>query len=200
MANRVSDWFFFGELFGDGPGEGKAVERRGAAADFVQQHQAIRCRIVQNIRRLGHLDHESRATTGEIIRRTDARENPIDRADARTVRRDETAAIGKQHDQRRLAHVSGFTAHVRAGDEQHLPRGRERRVIVDEVIDGFLNNGMAARPNIYAALVGESRRDIVQRDGAFGQRTQHINFSDGARGALQGADVRQQLLQLYFVQ
>jgi len=46
------------QMLNDAPRERKPVERARAAADFVQHDQAARGGVVQNIRRLGHLNHE----------------------------------------------------------------------------------------------------------------------------------------------
>src|ERR1700710_469999 len=59
----------------DGPGEREAIEGRGATADFIHEHEACwRC-IVENGRRLGHLDHERGTSSGEIVGGADARED-----------------------------------------------------------------------------------------------------------------------------
>ena len=83
------------ELVRDRPREREAVEGRGAAADLVDQHQALRRRAVQDRRRLGHLDHERRAPAGEIVGGADARVDRVERADARRARRHERAAVAR---------------------------------------------------------------------------------------------------------
>ena len=62
---------------GAGPGERQAVEGAGAAADLVHQHQASVGGVVQDVRGLGHFQHERRAAAGEIVRGADAREDPV---------------------------------------------------------------------------------------------------------------------------
>ncbi len=73
------------EFARDRPGERQAVERGRAAADLVDQHEALRRRAVQDRRRFGHLDHERRAAAGEIVGGADARVDRVERADRRRV-------------------------------------------------------------------------------------------------------------------
>ena len=47
-----------GQMLGHGPGQRQAIERRGAPADFIQNHQAAHGRVVTNVGGLGHFDHE----------------------------------------------------------------------------------------------------------------------------------------------
>ena len=61
------------------PGERQSIEGARAAADFVHQNEAPLGCVVQDIRRLGHLQHERRATARQIVRGADAREDPIQR-------------------------------------------------------------------------------------------------------------------------
>jgi hypothetical protein len=50
------------EIFRDTPSNGEPVECRGAASDFIQDHQALLRGIVENVGRLVHFNHESRLT------------------------------------------------------------------------------------------------------------------------------------------
>jgi hypothetical protein len=65
---------------GGRPGQRQPVEGAGAAADLVHQHQAALGGVVQDVRGLGHLDHEGGAAAGEVVRRADAREDAVERA------------------------------------------------------------------------------------------------------------------------
>src|SRR5216117_2708333 len=49
-----------GQPVGDSPGQRETVERRCAAADLVDQHEAFGRGAVQDVRGLGHLDHDRR--------------------------------------------------------------------------------------------------------------------------------------------
>ncbi len=68
--------------------------------DLVEQDQAAPGRMVQDIRRLFHLDHERRLAAGERIGRADARKDAVDNADLRLGRRHKAAHLGEDHDQR----------------------------------------------------------------------------------------------------
>ena len=78
--------YVFAHVMRGGPGERQTVEGARAAADLVHEHQAVLGRVMQDVRRLGHLDHEGRAAAGKIVRRADAGEDAVDRADQRSRR------------------------------------------------------------------------------------------------------------------
>ncbi len=159
---------------------------RRAAADFVEQHEALRRRVVQDVRRFAHLHHEGRSAAAEVVGGTDAREDTIDRADTRRTRRHEAAGVGEQHDERGLAHVRRFAAHVRAGDDQHAPRRVETQVVRDErravnVFDHQVSAGVDVEPG----FVAEVRRDELESSGAFGHRREHVEFGERRRAGAQ---------------
>ena len=82
-----------------------AVVGAGAAADLVEDDQAARRRVVQDVRRLHHLDHERALARGQVVLRADAGEDAVDQADARRLRRDEGADLRQQRDQRDLPEI-----------------------------------------------------------------------------------------------
>jgi hypothetical protein len=53
------------------------------AADLVEDHEAAVGRVVEDVRGLGHLDHEGRRAAREVVARADAREDAVDDADRR---------------------------------------------------------------------------------------------------------------------
>ena len=83
-------------------------------------------RLVQDRRRLDHLDHEGRAPAREVVGGADAREQPVDDAEMRVAGRHEGADLGEHGDQRVLAQVGRLAAHVGAGDEEDAPPGLRR--------------------------------------------------------------------------
>ncbi len=94
----------------------------------------------------------------------------------------ETADMREQHDQRGLAHIGRFAAHVRAGDDQHAPGIVEGQVVRFEWIAAhLLDDRMAAAHDADAAALDQLRRLPVQRVGALGQIGEHIEF--GYRGS-----------------
>ena len=72
-------------------------------------------RLVQDRRRLDHLDHEGRAAARQIVGGADAAEQAIDDADMGGPRRHEGADLGQHGDQRVLAQEGRFAGHVGAG-------------------------------------------------------------------------------------
>ena len=128
-----AELFPVGAVFEHRARNGHPVERRRAAANFVQNEQGIRRCVFQNVGDLVHLDHERRLAGRQIVRRADAREQLVHDADARRARGDEAAHLGHQHDQRDLAHVGRFAGHVRAGDDRDAAALRaEVRVVRHE--------------------------------------------------------------------
>ena len=75
-----------GEPVRDRPRQRQAVEGRRAAADLVDQHEALRRRAVQDVRGLRHLDHERRAPAGEVVGGADPRVDRIERPEPRAAR------------------------------------------------------------------------------------------------------------------
>ena len=108
---------FVVQKFRHAPGDGETVEGRSAAADLIENDEAPLGRVVHDIRRLVHLDHEGRLAAGKIVARADARENAIDQPDLRARSRDKTADLRHQDDQRDLPDVGRFAGHVRSGDD-----------------------------------------------------------------------------------
>ena len=105
------------QMFDRRPGDGEAVEGRGAAADLVENDEAPLRRLIEDRRRLHHLDHEGRAPARQIVGGADAAEQAIDDADMRALRRHERAHLREDRDQRVLAQEGRFAGHVGTGDE-----------------------------------------------------------------------------------
>src|SRR5207247_7277045 len=97
--------------------DAEPIERRCPSADLIQNDETSLRRVVDDVRSFIHLDHESRLPTREIVIGADASENAIDQANLRAFRRDETADLRHQHNQCDLTDVSGFSRHVRTGDD-----------------------------------------------------------------------------------
>ena len=85
-----------------GPGNRKPVIGRSAAADLVEDDEALLRRLGKNGGGLDHLDHEGRAAAGEIIRRADAAEQAIDDPNFGAGCRDERSCLGEHCDERGL--------------------------------------------------------------------------------------------------
>ena len=99
-----------------GPSDGEAVIGGGAAADFIQNHQAARPSTVENGRRFHHFHHEGGAPPRQIVGRPHPREKTVHHAHARAFRWHEETSMGHHRDQRILSQERAFTRHVGAGE------------------------------------------------------------------------------------
>src|SRR5665213_1036747 len=81
----------------------ESVVGRGPPPHLVQDHQRGTCRVVEDIRGLGHLDHKGRHTGGDVVVGAHASKDPVGQADDRALRRDEAPALRQQHDDGPLA-------------------------------------------------------------------------------------------------
>ena len=71
------------EIFGHGPGDAQAIEGARATSDFIEDDQAARGGVVQDIGRLVHLNHKGALAASEIVARADAGENAVKQPDHR---------------------------------------------------------------------------------------------------------------------
>ena len=172
------------------PGDRQPVEGGGAAADLVQDDQRAAARLIEDGGGLHHLDHEGGAPARQIVGGADAREQPVDHADARELRRHERAHLGEDGDQRVLAQEGRFAGHVGAGDQPDAAgrlafRRREIAVVGDEgravLRQRLLDHGMAA------ALDDEVERGIDMRarevalGGKMGEAACHVEPAQAPR-------------------
>ena len=79
--------------------------------------------LIEDRRRLDHLDHEGRAAAGEVVGGADPAEQAIDDADMGRLGRHERADLREHDDQRVLAEVGGLAGHVRPGHDQDAGAG-----------------------------------------------------------------------------
>ena len=187
----------------DGPGQRQAVEGGGAAADLVHQHQARRRGVVQDVGGLGHLDHEGRAPAGEVVGGADAREDLVDRRRCARVRAGtKRAAVREQRDQRDLAHVGRFAAHVGAGDQQHAGAPATSRVsLAMKCVDLRFDHRMAAAFDLDHRLVARTRARHSRASARARRRSASRSSSASARGdALQRGDVRRERVEQLLVE
>ena len=186
---------------GRGPRERQAVEGARTTSDFVHEDQAlVRC-VVQNRGGLGHFDHEGRATAGEIVGCTNARENSIERPDTQFVGRYETANVREYRDQGSLSHVRRLAAHVRTCDDDQALRCIQRHVICHEWrIDDLLDDEMTSALDFDAGLVCDLRLRHAKRVGALRETQQDIEFGDSERRLLQVGKHLEQRVEEHFVQ
>ena len=103
------------------PGNRQPVEGCGPAPDLVEDDKGALAGLIEDRGGLHHLHHEGRAPAGKIVGGPDPREQAVDDADARLLRRHEAPHLGEHRDQRVLAQVSRLARHVGAGDEIDAP-------------------------------------------------------------------------------
>ena len=105
------------QVFRNCPGQRQSVKCRGAATDFIHQHQRVFCGAMQDGCRFCHLYHEGGTSSGQIVCCTNTGENSVDRAYACAVCRYIATHISEQGDQGDLTHKGRFTTHIRAGNQ-----------------------------------------------------------------------------------
>ena len=164
-----------------------AVIGRSAAADLVQDQQAVSGRVLQNVRHLAHLHHEGGLPARQIVRRADAREHAVHHADVRGGRGHERADLRHDRDQRHLPHIGGLARHIRTGDDSDAVFAPvENGIVRDEQAVGqhFLHDRMTAVPDLDAVGEIHDRTGVVIVTGDIGERAQHIQRRDRLRGLL----------------
>ena len=152
------------------PGNGEAVEGCRAAPDLVEDHQRAFACLVQDRRRLDHLDHEGRTSPRKVVGGADAAEQPVHRPDMRAVRRHEAAHLGQDGDERVLAQEGALAGHVRPGHQPEPALRREVAAIRDEgLVQRCLDDGMAPAFDLEGKAVVHQRPVPAAFDGKRGE-------------------------------
>src|SRR2546425_2372539 len=177
-------------MLDDSPGDGQAVERRRATADFVQKHETRGRRLNQDGSDFTHLHEKRRTASREIVRRADARENAVGERQLGLARGNKRPHLRQDHDQRGLAQIGGFAAHVRPGDEQNLlPFGFETNVVRDEALAAlpqqFFYDRMAPADDEQFTFIAKGRTHITAIGGELREGGQYVEFGDGGGRAAQ---------------
>ena len=163
------------------PGDGHAVIGGGAAADLVQDYQALLCGVLQDGGDLAHLHHEGALAGGQVVEGADAREDPVHDADGRALCRDEGAYLGHEHDERRLAHIGALAGHVRAGyyGESVVPEVHEGVVRDEErILLRLLDDGVTPVLYVYGAGEVYLRAAVVVAGRGLGQGAERVRLRD----------------------
>ena len=120
-------------MLGDGPGDRESIVGRGTSADLIEHCQRSAGGLIQNRSGFDHFDHESRLAAGDVIGKPRPGEYSVNNADSGLIGRNEAPDLRHQHQDGGLPDVSGFTGHVRSGDDHYLTLGiRKIDVIRDE--------------------------------------------------------------------
>ena len=126
------------ERFDYRPGDGQSVEGSGATAYFVEEYKAGGRSSVDNGGDFTHFHEEGGTSTGKVIGCADAGEDAVHQRQAGVCDRYEATHLGHQHDQRGLAKVGGFAAHVGASNEKQKWRGiAEVEIVGNEAVAGL---------------------------------------------------------------
>src|ERR1019366_5941931 len=138
----------------------------------------------------GHLDHEGGAAARQVVGRADAGEDAVDDGESGGFGRYERTGLGQDGDDRGLAQVGAFTAHVGAGDDGDEIGGIVEVEIVGNEAPGFLfgealDDGMAAGEYTHLAGTRERGALVAVLGGDLGERGGDVEFGDGGGG---GAD------------
>ena len=175
------------DILGDGPSNGQAIVRRGAAPDLVQQDQAALGGGVENLGRLGHLDHKGGTPLRDVVAGADAGEDAIDQRQRRRSRRHERADLCHHRDQGGLSQVGRLAAHVGTGDQGYQALVVvEMHVVLDESLAALflqraLDHGVPSALDLDLAARGEARPRIVSLDCDLRQAAQHVDLCNRRR-------------------
>src|SRR5205814_5838882 len=167
-------------------GERQPVEGTGAAADLIEENETARGGVVQVVGGPGHLHHEGGAPAGEIIRRSDAREDAIDRPEHGALRGHVAAHVREQRDERRLAHILRRPANVRSGDDDHAQLHYDRQVLgYERTLREALDHRVAPALDREARLRGQLRTGPLEHAGPLRESGQGVELGERAGGGLQ---------------
>ena len=174
------------QLLDHRPGDGEAVESGRAAADFVEQHQAVRRAGVENRGRLGHLDHKRRAAARQVVGGADACKNSVEQAQLGALGGHVASHLRHQGDECRLPQISGLAPHIRPRDDQDLiARGVHVEVVGHEspAILGAeaLDDRMAPFHDDHFAVLGKFRAAVIALGGELGKRCQDVELGERPR-------------------
>ena len=169
--------YALGNIFRNGGGNGKTVERRSSPADLVHDDEAVCGRIVQYFRNFDHLDHESALSVRKVIARAYTREYPVCKCNIRLCCGHIRTQMRHQCYQRNLPHICAFTRHIRTGNDHHsVLSAIEIGVIGHEFV--FLHqqfdDGMPAALYRRAQIFRDSRLDIIIFLRRLGKRKQYV--------------------------
>ena len=171
---------------GHRPRDGDAVERGGAAADLVQQHEGAARGAVQDRAGLAHLDHERGLAPREVVRRAHPGEQPIHDSDLGGLTGDKAAHLSEDHDEADLAQNGALARHVGPGDEIHPVGAIEPHVVGNECLARHqaLENRVARPPQRDLEPVVHDGTDVAVRHRHVGERGPDIEPGQHAGGAL----------------
>ena len=172
----------------DGPCNREPVKRAGTAADFIEQHQAVRGRIAQDVRRLDHLDHKGTETAAQAVARAHAGEYAVHHANASALGRHKASDLRHEHNEPGLAQVRRFTCHIRPRNEHEACAvGAQRNVVRDKVqirVHGD-NHRVEPSANFNPRAIEHLRANIVVLACGAGKTVQAVDAGNGVGNLLE---------------
>ena len=162
--------------------------------NFVQEDEAGSGGVVQNVRRLVHLDHEGRLTFGKVVARADPCKDPINHTDPRGGSREIAADLSQQGEQGNLPDVRRFTRHVWTGDYgKASPRAVERGIIGDKPFRRrlLIQHGMTSLRDLQHTGTINLRSAIAVLTRRFCQRGNGVQSSNRGRRGLNKTNFRE---------
>ena len=111
------------DMLHHGAGDAHAVKGGGAAADLVQHHKTFGGGVFQNFGYLGHLHHKGGLACSKVVRGADAGEDGVHHAHMAAGSRYKGTDLRHQRNEGILTHISGFTRHIGAGDDEAAVSG-----------------------------------------------------------------------------
>ncbi len=168
-------------------GNGHAVKGGGAAADLIEDDEALLRRVFQDGGHLVHFHHEGGLAGGEVVGGAHPGKDAVADGDPGAGGRHEAAGLGHEDDEGHLPHVGGLTGHVRSGDDGGLfvlevevrvvgHKGRALQHLLDHRVPAVLDDD--------GAVLGDFWTDIAVLDGHFGKGAQDVEGGDGTGGLL----------------
>ena len=132
---------------------------------------------MQNARQFAHLDHEGTRAAGQIVRRADAGVDAVVDAHLSAACGDEAANLCHHRQQRCLAQICAFTAHIGAGQQCEAARVGEFQVVRHEaraLRQRQLDNWMASLGDQRITGLGQRGFDVTSITGDLGEARQHV--------------------------
>ena len=179
-------------VFDDRPGNGHAVKGARAAADFIEDEQAVRRSVLEDIRHFLHFYHKRTLSREDIVAGPNTRKDAVYRANGRVPRRNEGACLGHEDQDCDLAHVRRFAGHIRTRNDQYLV------VLVIEgyvvwhkklITQEFFDNRVAAVVDSDAVVTVQAGPHVAVIVSRRGEAAQAVYLGNGPGRSLHGRNI-----------
>jgi len=169
------------DIFNHCPGNGQSIIGTGTAPNLIQDQQAARSGMVQDVGCFNHLHHKGGLTGVNFILGADACKNPIDQSDAGRGGRHITANLRHQDNQSHLAQEGGLAAHIRTGNDADNFTRFKGGIVWDKTFTGkhLFHHGMTSIADFQDRVSGNFRTSIPSVGSRFCQGCQNVQFCKG---------------------